>query len=111
MKHLLLLLACWLVVPLAGAQAPGDEEPWVETIEASRVIVNWNPRGQRLGTLLVYPCARCEMLTLSIDRDTRLTRLGEPVEISTLARKADWSAHVTRASHAPGRALAIAIFD
>lgn len=113
MKSYLTFLACCLAaLPSAQAQdQPADQEVLLETIESPRLIVNWNPGAQRLGTLLVYPCADCEMLTLSIDRDTRLTRRGQVLDISTLAKKADWSAHVTRSSQAPGRALDIAIFD
>lgn len=111
MKHVLLVLACCLV-PVTGAQAfDRDDEILIETIEAPRVIVHWNPRGDRLGTLLAYRCSDCGILTLSIDRHTQLTRFGEPADIATLARKADWSAHVTRSSQFPGRAQAIAIFE
>ena len=108
MKQIPLFLVCCLAV-IAPVQAA--DEALFETIEAPRVIVNWNPRESRLGTLLVYRCGDCEMLTLSIDRDTRLTRHGETLDIATLARKADWAAHVTRSSRLPDRAVAIAIFD
>ena len=113
MKNPLLFLACCLA-PLLGVHAEEHAtgpDVLLETIEAPRTIVNWNPGTRQLGTLLVYPCSSCEVLRLSIDRDTRLTRHGQPLDIATLANKADWSVHVTISSQAPGRALAIAIFE
>jgi hypothetical protein len=109
-KHLLFMACC--LASLTGVQAQErDDEVLFETIEAPRLIVSWSPRERQLGTLLVYRCGDCEILRLRIDRDTRLTRHGQSLDIATLAKKADWSGHVTISSQAPGRALDIAIFE
>ncbi|HTO19476.1 MAG TPA: hypothetical protein VL129_10065 [Pseudomonas sp.] len=111
MKTYLMFLACCLA-SFAGVQAEErNDEILFETIEAPRLIVGWSPRGHQLGTLLVYRCGDCEILRLRIDQDTRLTRHGQSLDIATLAKKADWSGHVTISSQAPGRALDIAIFE
>lgn len=111
MKSVSMLLAGCLAC-FVGAQAQEhDGEVLYETIEAPRLIVHWSPRQHQLGTLLVYRCGECEMLQLRIDSGTRLTQHGQPLDIVTLKKKADWSGHVTISNQEPGRALAIAIFE
>lgn len=114
MKSILttLLSLLTLVLSLAQATELPDEELF-ETIEAQRLVVNWNPRSDSLATVLVYTCDTCEIQTMFIDARTQLV-LGEeqqPLDINALAERVDWNGHVRISNQAPTRIIKLQIFE
>ena len=100
MKKLLLVIPLLLPIAQAWGSTPAGEVLY-ETIEAERLIINWQPTETQLGTVLVYRCETCEIVTMTFDRSTQIIRDGKELDIKILANKPNWNGHVKVSNQAP----------
>lgn len=113
MKNYLMLLFCFPVL-FAGAQAQDrvvGGDALLETIESQKLIFHWRYEPRRLATVLVYTCPTCDVEQKTIDRETRLIRGEEQLDISFLEGRMEWDGHVTISSDNPKYILKIEIFE
>lgn len=112
MKNIIKALTCLLALPFTLTWATeGTQEVLYETIEAQRLIINWNPSQKSLATVLVYSCETCEIKKMYLDKNTRLIRETQDLDIFTLAQKVDWNGHLTISNQTTDRILKVEIFE
>lgn len=106
-------IACILALALGNAAAREQAmyEVLMETIESQRLIFHWRHEPERLATVLVYTCSTCEIQQKFIDRETRLIRGNQELDISLLGQRVEWDGHVTISSADPKRILKVEIFE
>ncbi|MDH0336614.1 hypothetical protein [Metapseudomonas otitidis] len=109
MKYLLLFIT--LVMNSAHADEIALDNYSFETVEAERLIVNWQPTDTRLGTMLVYRCTTCDPIKMSFYRDTEFRLQGKLADITVLKNKVDWSGHIKFTEENPERIIRINIIE
>ncbi len=79
-----------------------ENELLVHAVEYERIIVNWNPQGNQLATVLAYSCSGCEVKSFVVTTRTQLEdENGVSLGIHQLAEKIDWQGTIKTTNRDP----------
>ncbi|MFT0211620.1 hypothetical protein VQ643_03260 [Pseudomonas sp. F1_0610] len=90
MKKLSYLL--FFLIPFTHLVSANNSTDGIDIIEYKKLIINWSPNTDSLGSILAIPyCNECDATRYKITKSTQLFILSNPQPIEILRNKVDWT--------------------
>lgn len=104
------ILAATLLVSSLSHAEEKKSDTLIEAIEVEHFVVNWSPNSDNLGRVIVYRCADCTPVTMTLSKNTELLIKGKNHPIEEISSRVDWAGVITVTNHAPTQIIKIRIY-